>query len=226
MTVAAIIVLFLIVVMIVALVMDAMRPGLVLFSVAAVFMTLGIITTDEMAAGFSNKGMLTVAALFLVSEGVRQSGALNKLASIALPSKQYSMPRLMLAVMIPISALSSFLNNTPVVIIFAPVIKRWAEKLNISPTKFLIPLSYATIFGGICTLIGTSTNLVVNGMMTDNGFKGLEMFELTKIGIVISLFGWAYLALVGHYLLPDAKRKFKKDQLDTKEYYFNLTVTP
>jgi di/tricarboxylate transporter len=225
MTLSAIIVIVLILAMIVALVMDAMRPGLVLFSVSAVFMTLGIITPDEMADGFSNKGMLTVAALFLVSEGVRQSGALNKLASIVLPTKRHSMSRLILSVMIPISSLSAFLNNTPVVIIFAPVIKRWAEKLKISPTKFLIPLSYATIFGGICTLIGTSTNLVVNGMMTDNGFKGLEMFELTKIGLIIAFFGWMYLALVGHYLLPGNNRSTKKERLDTKEYYFNLTVT-
>lgn len=213
-------------IMIVALVKDAMRPGLILFSAAAAFMVLGIITPDEMISGFSNKGMLTVAVLFLVSEGVRTSGILNKIAQTALPQKKHSTPRLMLSIMIPISAISAFLNNTPVVIIFAPVIKRWAEKLQVSPDKFLIPLSYATILGGLWTLIGTSTNLVVHGMMLDNKMQGMSMFELFKIGFAITLGGWIYLAFIGRYLLPGNNKNGKrKNKLDTKDYYFNLTVT-
>lgn len=213
-------------IMIVALVKDAMRPGLILFSAAAAFMVLGIITPDEMISGFSNKGMLTVAVLFLVSEGVRTSGILNKIAQTALPQKKHSTPRLMLSIMVPISAISAFLNNTPVVIIFAPVIKRWSEKLQISPDKFLIPLSYATIFGGLWTLIGTSTNLVVHGMMLDNKIQGMSMFELFKIGFFITLGGWLYLAFIGRYLLPGNNKNGKrKNKLDTKDYYFNLTVT-
>jgi di/tricarboxylate transporter len=222
----SLIVIGIITVMIVALVKDAMRPGLVLFSAAATFMVLGIITPNEMISGFSNKGMLTVAVLFLVSEGVRSSGILNKIAQIALPQKRHSVPRLMLSIMVPISALSAFLNNTPVVIIFAPVIKRWAEKLQISPDKFLIPLSYATIFGGLWTLIGTSTNLVVHGMMLDNKIQGMSMFELFKIGFFITLGGWLYLAFIGRYLLPGNNKNGKrKNKLDSKDYYFNLTVT-
>jgi di/tricarboxylate transporter len=222
----SLIVIGIITVMIVALVKDAMRPGLVLFSAAATFMVLGIITPNEMISGFSNKGMLTVAVLFLVSEGVRSSGILNKIAQIALPQKRHSVPRLMLSIMVPISALSAFLNNTPVVIIFAPVIKRWSEKLQISPDKFLIPLSYATIFGGLWTLIGTSTNLVVHGMMLDNKIQGMSMFELFKIGFFITLGGWLYLAFVGRYLLPGNNKNGKrKNKLDSKDYYFNLTVT-
>lgn len=81
-----------------------------------------------------------------------------------------------------IAAISAFLNNTAVVVIFAPIIKRWAERVNLPSQKFLIPLSFATILGGMCTLIGTSTNLVVDGMMQDNGFQGLSMFELVKVG--------------------------------------------
>lgn len=227
MTLESYIVLFVVAAMIVALAKDAMRPGLVLFSGAVFFMAIGIITPGEMAAGFSNKGMLTVGVLFLVSEGVRYSGILNKLAAISLPRKKRSMPRMLATIMIPISALSAFLNNTPVVIIFAPVIKRWAEKLNISPSKFLIPLSYATIFGGVCTLIGTSTNLVVDGMMQEAGFKGLYMFELAQIGLIITFAGWIYVSFVGHYLLPDLKKSAPgNDRIDTKEYYFNMRVTP
>lgn len=226
MTLSSYIVLFSIIAMIVALVKDAMRPGLVLFSAAVFLMAMGIISPDEMLAGFSNKGMITVAVLFLVSEGVRSSGALNKLANNLLPREKKSTPRLLLTLMVPISSLSAFLNNTPVVIIFAPVVKRWAEKINVSPDKFLIPLSYATIFGGICTLIGTSTNLLVDGMMKENGFRGLNMFELGKIGGIIALVGWAYIAFIGHYLLPRQKKgKNQHDRIDIKEYYFNLKLT-
>ena len=225
MTLATYIVLITILVMIVALVKDAMRPGLIIFSAAVMMMVLGIITPDELVAGFSNKGMLTVAALFLVSEGVRYSGALNKLANIALPKKKRRIPRLLLSIMVPISGLSAFLNNTPVVIIFGPVIKEWSEKLGISSKKFLIPLSYATIFGGICTLIGTSTNLVVDGMMQDAGFEGLGMFELGKIGFAIALVGFLYVSLIGHLLLPDSKKQKNSNRLNEKEYYYSLSVT-
>jgi di/tricarboxylate transporter len=226
MNVESYIVLFVVLVMVVALAKDAMRPGLVLFSGAVFLMATGIITPHEMAIGFSNKGMLTVGVLFLVSEGVRYSGILNKLASVLLPQKKKSLPRMLLTLMLPISALSAFLNNTPVVIIFAPVVKRWAERLKISPSKFLIPLSYATIFGGVCTLIGTSTNLVVDGMMQENGFKGLNMFELAKIGIVIAVAGWLYIAFIGHYLLKSNDKKNKaSDRIDSREYYFNLLVS-
>ena len=224
MTLESYIVLFGIIAMIVALAMDAMRPGLVLFSAAVFFMALGVITPGEMAAGFSNKGMLTVGVLFLVSEGVRYSGIMNKFALFSLPKEKKSMPRMLLTLMIPISTLSAFMNNTPVVIIFAPMIKRWAEKLKISPSKFLIPLSYATIFGGICTLIGTSTNLVVDGMMQEAGFKGLNMFEIGKIGLIVAFFGWIYIAFIGHYLLSDKGNK-KNSRIDNKEYYFNLLVS-
>ncbi|HOO83377.1 MAG TPA: SLC13 family permease [Prolixibacteraceae bacterium] len=227
MTLESYIVLIVIVVMIFALAKDAMRPGLVLFSVAVFFMAIGIITPNEMVAGFSNKGMLTVGILFLVSEGVRHSGIMNKMAEISLPKQKRSTSRMLLQLMLPISALSAFLNNTPVVIIFAPMIKKWAEKLKISPSKFLIPLSYATIFGGICTLIGTSTNLVVDGMMQEAGYKGLNMFELGKIGLIIALIGWLYIAFIGHRLLNNKEKdKPQNSRIDSKEYYFNLLVVP
>jgi len=225
-TFEAYLVLIVIAVMFIALFRDAMRPGLVIFSAAVFLMVVGIITPDELVQGFSNKGMLTVAVLFLVSEGVRYSGALNKVAKMALPGQKRSYPRMLIFLMLPISAMSAFLNNTPVVIIFAPIIKKWAEKLKIAPAKFLIPLSYATILGGICTLIGTSTNLVVNGLMLDNGFEGLSMFELGKVGVVIAIAGCLYIAFMGHRLLPGPAKGIRNDgPEDVKEYYYNLTVT-
>ncbi len=213
-----------ILIMIVALVNDWMRPGMLLFSALVVLMATGVINTNESLAGFSNKGMLTVAVLFLVSEGVRQTGALNILARAFLPRRRGRMPITLAKILIPVSALSAFLNNTPVVIIFAPMVRKWAEKMNLSPQKFLIPLSYATILGGICTLIGTSTNLVVHGLMLENDLSGLHMFELGKVGIWIALAGFLYLSFIGHKILPGKKHKNKRNRLDYKEYYLDANI--
>ena len=130
MTTQGIIVLVIIVIMIIALVKEAMRPGLILFSAVIFMMIFGSISGEEALAGFSNKGMITVAILFVVSEGITQSGALNKMATTFLPRKRGNTRSLFFRVMFPISAISAFLNNTPIVIIFAPIIKKWAENLN------------------------------------------------------------------------------------------------
>lgn len=179
--------------MVTALVLDKMRPGMILFSVTVLFLCFGILTPKEMLEGFSNKGMITVALLFLISEGVRQSGALGQLIKKLLPQEKTTVMKAQARMLPAISFVSAFLNNTPVVVIFAPIIKRWAESVRIPATKFLIPLSYATILGGMCTLIGTSTNLVVDGMILDAGYKGFGMFELGRVGIFIALAGIVYL---------------------------------
>ena len=185
--------------MVTALVLDKMRPGMILFSVTVLFLCFGILTPKEMLEGFSNKGMITVALLFLISEGVRQSGALGQLIKKLLPQEKTTVMKAQARMLPAISFVSAFLNNTPVVVIFAPIIKRWAESVRIPATKFLIPLSYATILGGMCTLIGTSTNLVVDGMILDAGYKGFGMFELGRVGIFIALAGIVYLLFFSAY---------------------------
>ena len=219
------IVIAIVVITIVALAKELLRPGLIFFSAAIILLTFDVISANEMLAGFSNKGMLTVGILFVVSEGVRQSGVLNRLAQTYLPRKRRKMVSLLPQIMVPVSALSAFLNNTPVVIIFAPIIKNWAENLNLSSKKFLIPLSYATIFGGMCTLIGTSTNLVVHGLSIENGFSGFSMFELGKVGGIIALFGTLYLTVFGNLLLPGKKIVFNsKSSAEFKDYYYDVTI--
>ena len=192
--------------MVTALVLDKMRPGMILFSVTVLFLCFGILTPKEMLEGFSNKGMITVALLFLISEGVRQSGALGQLIKKLLPQEKTTVMKAQARMLPVISFVSAFLNNTPVVVIFAPIIKRWAESVRIPATKFLIPLSYATILGGMCTLIGTSTNLVVDGMILDAGYKGFGMFELGRVGIFIALAGIVYLLFFSSRLLPIGAR--------------------
>lgn len=185
MTVSALFVTVVVLLLLVALIKEMLRPGLILLSGAVVFLVAGILSPKEVLEGFSNKGMITVAMLFLISEGVRRSGLLEQLLYRLLPNKNTSIRNVQLRMLPTISFISAFLNNTPVVVIFAPMLKRWAEKMKQPATKLLIPLSYATIVGGMCTLIGTSTNLVVHGMALDeaalnpdSGVRGLSMFEL------------------------------------------------
>ena len=224
MTLSGYIAIAVVILMIIALLKEMMRPGLVLFTALVIFMVTDIITSEEALSGFSNKGMITVGILFLVSEGFKQTGALSKLARVLLPKKRAPIPRLILRLTIPIAGVSAFLNNTPMVIIFAPMIKKWAEKLGLPSQKFLIPLSYATIFGGTCTLIGTSTNLVVHGMMLDRGIEGLGFFELAKVGIFVAIIGFIYLNVFSNRLLPGEiipKHSFPND---IREYNFDVML--
>ena len=211
MTATAYIAIGVILLMIVGLIREVLRPGLILFSALVIFMITDILSADEALSGFSNKGMITVACLFLVSEGVKETGVLTRIARVILPKKRKPIPRLLMQIMIPVSAISAFLNNTPVVIIFGPTLKKWADKLSLPSQKFLIPLSYATIFGGTCTLIGTSTNLLVHGM-----------FELAKVGLFIVFFGFLYINLFSNRLLPGEKIPRFSFPNDIREYHFDL----
>ena len=211
--------------MLAALMREMLRPGLILFSAVVILLVAGIITPEEAIKGFSNKGMITVALLYLVSEGVRKSGILERIVFNMLPKKNVSITSAGLRFYPIVSFISAFFNNTPVVVIFAPMIKNWARKMKLQPTKFLIPLSYATVIGGICTLIGTTTNLVLHGMLIQEykdetvaaangaaegllmrfGIEGMSMFELTKVGIFIALAGLIYLIFFSRYMLPDER---------------------
>ncbi len=220
------IVLIVLLFLIVAFLMEAMRPGLILMSAAVIFMVTGIITDRELLAGFSNDGLITIAVLFLVNEGIKQSGLLGRLATIYLPRKRNPMTFMLPRIMLPVAAFSAFLNNLPIVVNFAPILIRWAEIMKLSRKKFLIPLSYAAILGGMCTLIGTSSNLVVHGLMLESGVKGFHLFELGKIGIFISLFGLVYMSVFGNWLLPGEKIRFtQKPVSESKDYYYNLQLT-
>jgi di/tricarboxylate transporter len=208
-------VLLVLIAMLIALIRDRMRPGMILLTVCTVFLCAGILSPKEMLEGFSNKGMITVGLLFLVSEGIRQSGALGQLIKKLLPEEKTNIFKAQLRMLPSIAFVSAFLNNTPVVVIFAPIIKRWAEKVGIPFTKFLIPLSYVTILGGMCTLIGTSTNLVVLGMVMDAGYEPFGMFELGKVGIFIAIAGLIYIFAFSKMLLPDNRSVIMEEDEST-----------
>jgi len=211
--------------MTVALALELTGADAILFGALAILMLFGIVTPSEALSGFSNKGMMTVAVLFIISRAIQNTGALEGVSKRFLTMKKDGhLSMMMLRMMMPITFMSAFLNNTPIVVMFVPVVKKWAEKLHFSGSKFLIPLSYASIFGGICTLIGTSTNLVVHGLMLDNGLGGISMFELAKIGVPCAVIGWLYLAFWGSKVLPDRKDIMEVINENRKEYVVAMAV--
>ena len=189
-------------VMVFLLVKEYLRPGIILFSVVVLFMVTGILTPEQALAGFSNRGMVTVALLFLVSEGIRRSESLTPILRHLFPKSGCTITKGYCAILPVVATISAFLNNTPIVVIFTPYIKAWCRRVGLPIKKFLIPLSYTTILGGMCTLIGTSTNLVVHGLMLDAGVAGLSMFEIGKVGVIIAAAGILYIILFGAKRLP------------------------
>ena len=210
---------------VIALVLNIAAADFLLFAALVVLMFSGIITPAEALSGFSNQGVIIVGLFFIVSRAMQNTGAINGIVKSFFNGKRTNgISSLMLRMMIPITCVSAFLNNTPIVVVFVPIVKKWAERYNLSASKFLIPLSYAAIFGGICTLIGTSTNLVVHGLMLENKMEGLSMFELAKVGIPCAIIGWIYLAFVGQRILPDNKDLLEVIEENKKEYVVEMRV--
>jgi di/tricarboxylate transporter len=158
-------------------------------------------TPAEAVAGFGNPGLITVGVLYVVAAGLTQTGATDMLARPML-GRPKGVRTAQARLMLPVAALSAFLNNTPIVAMFMPVVADWARRIGVSPSKLLIPLSYAAILGGTCTLIGTSTNLVVYGLLPEAVQQRVGLFTIGLIGLPASLAGLAYVLLFGPRFLP------------------------
>lgn len=216
-------VLIMIVIMLVALMLEIANPAIIVFAVLMIFMLTGILMTEEAISGFSNEGMLTVALLFIVAGAIQKSGIIETVMERWLSGSKSTL-NAMIRFFVPVSAISAFLNNTPIVVTLTPIVKEWCEKHGYAPSKFLIPLSYATILGGTITLIGTSTNLVVHGMLVDYGYTGLSMFDLSIVGIPITIAGLTFIFTIGYKLLPNHKGFKQQLKEDSKEYIAELVV--
>ena len=189
----------------------------------AVLFVSGILSEQDALAGFSNPGMITVAVLYIVVTGLTQTGGMNWVSQkvLGLPKGQNAA---LLRMMPPVMGMSAFLNNTPVVAMFIPVISDWSRKLRISPSKLMIPLSYAAIFGGICTLIGTSTNLVVNGLLiASTDLPGLKLFDLTVVGLPCAIAGMIYLYTTHPWTLPSREPVISESD-DVRQYTVEMVV--
>lgn len=178
-------------------------PDLVLLAGVTVLLLTGIIEPSEAFVGFSNPAVITIAALFVVAAGVKETGGLDLAARVVL-GRPRSLAGGQLRMMFPVAALSAFLNNTPVVAMFVPLVTGWARRLDFSVSLMLMPLSYATILGGTCTLIGTSTNLVVAGLARQwDPTVRFQIFEIAQLGIPALGLGMMFIVLTSQRLLKD-----------------------
>ena len=178
-------------------------PDIALMGGLTLLLISGILSPSEAFIGLSNEGVITVAVLYVVVAGLKETGAIAWLGQ-SLLGRPKSLLAAQLRLMSPVAGMSAFLNNTPVVAMFIPAVSDWAKKNSISPSKLMIPLSYAAIAGGTCTLIGTSTNLVVNGLIIEEtDTPSLGMFELAWLGIPITILTFIYIVVTQKWLLPE-----------------------
>ncbi len=168
------------------LIFTRISPDAILLGGLILLLTTRILTPAEAFSGFANPGMITVGVLFVVSAALRETGVINLIVRHLL-GRPKSLSAALLRIVLPVATTSAFLNNTPVVATLLPAVDEWAKQNRLSVSKLLIPLSYAAILGGMCTLIGTSTNLVVNGLLVEWGKQSLGMFDITKVGLPCAL---------------------------------------
>ncbi|MCS3935180.1 di/tricarboxylate transporter [Salinibacter ruber] len=207
-----------------ALMADAGRPDLVLLSGLSVLLVSGVVSPDQAFAGFSNAAVLTVGALYVVAGGVQHTDALSELDRLLFADTTRLGP-VLARFMVPTSVLSGLLNNTPIVATLTPRLQEWADAQNIPASKLMIPLSYAAITGGMVTLIGTSTNLIVAGLMEAEGYEPLSLFDVTWVGVPAALVVIAYFVLGGHRLLPDRGTSAPAAERRLGQNMFEVTVT-
>ncbi|WP_152207724.1 SLC13 family permease [Marinobacter changyiensis] len=184
-------------------------PHLVMMGVLIVLSATGILDATQALAGFSNSGLITVVAMFVVAAGIHHSGGVDLLVQHVLRSPR-TVRGAQARIAFPVALLSGFLNNTPVVATMIPAIHAWSRKIGIAPSKLMIPLSYSAILGGTITLIGTSTNLVVNGQYRDlTGEEGFSIFSITAVGLPVAIIGLIAMLVFLPRLLPDRKDQQK-----------------
>lgn len=210
--------------MFIALVREILAPDVVVFAALVMLWGTGVVDTREALAGFSNPQVLAVAFLFIVSAALQETGALARVSRVLLrPDANGNVG--LTRMLGPVVGLSAFLNNTPIVGIFAPTIRDWAVRTGRSPSRYLLPLSYAAILGGTCTLIGTSTNLVVSGLLEESGHAGFGMFGLSLVAVPVAVVGFSFLVTLGYRLLPE-RRSPDEDLRRMREFGVVLQVSP
>ena len=177
-------------------------PDIIAMTALCLILVAGILNTQEVLAVFSNSAPVTIAAMFVLSAALERTGAIEALGLMFSRLAGKGEVRALLVLMVMTATVSAFVNNTPVVVVFMPIVLALARQTELKASRLLIPLSFASMLGGTCTLIGTSTNLVVDGVARSHGMAPFGMFEFTKLGVVYAIVGIAYLLTVGRLLLP------------------------
>jgi di/tricarboxylate transporter len=210
---------------VIALVREVLAPSLVVSGAMVLLLLSGVVTPKEALAGFSNPALMTVAALFILARAVEKTGALQPILARAL--KAGSSDRGNLArLLAPVAGASAFLNNTPIVAMLIGPVQAWADQRGRSASRYLMPISFATMLGGMVTLIGTSTNLVVSGLLVNTGQKGFGIFEFSWIGLPVAIVGLAFLAIASPVMLPDRKGIRRQFEDERREFTIEMDVEP
>ena len=198
-------------------------PDTVMLGGLTLLLLAGVLSPEQALSGLANEGMVTVAVLYVVVTGLRETGGISWIVHSVL-GRPRSLQHAQFRLMAPVAVISAFLNNTPVVAMFIPAITDWSRRNGLSVSKLMIPLSYASIAGGTCTLIGTSTNLVVNGLLIkETGSEGLAMLELAWVGVPVMLVVFIFILLASKWLLPERLPAISRYH-DAREYTVEMLV--
>jgi len=187
------------------LITEKLPVDLTSIGIIVVLAVSGILAPAEAIAGFANPAVITVGAMFLISKGMIRTGAVAFISQKVLEFSRGRPALAILFILVIVGTASAFINNTPVVVLFIPIILSLSCELDFSPSRFLIPISYASILAGTCTLIGTSTNIIISDLSDARGFGSLGMFELTPLGLPIALLGIFFLILAAPKLMPNVQ---------------------
>ena len=188
-----------------------------------VLLALGLVTLEEGFSGFSNPATLTVAAMFVLSAGLQKTGATAVVGRMMVRYSRNHYTALVV-IMVAVTVMSAFVNNTAAVAVFIPLVTILATRRKIAASKLLIPLSYASQFGGVCTLIGTSTNLLVSSISAEAGYGEFSMFEFSRMGLILFAAGVAYFLIFGRWLLPDRQAREVATTYHLGEYVTELRI--
>ncbi len=222
----------LIVLMIGTMALGRFGADLIMMGALLVLLLTGILEPQEAINGFANQAVITVAMLYIVATAMRETGAMARITAIVL-GKPKSERSAQMKLAIPVAAMSAFVNNTPIVAMFLPTLSTLARRCSFSPSKLYMPLSFASILGGVCTLIGTSTNVVVAKLLSDEHILGpsgeelrFSMFTLAKVGLPIAIIGIIYILVFGRKLLPDRITPIEDAETHDEGYHAALRVEP
>ncbi len=203
---------------------DRAPASYVVMSATTVLLVAGVVDTGQAFQGFSNPAPIAVAALYVVAAGAAKTGLVDRLPAL-LGSGTSSVRTQMARLLVPTATASAFLNNTPIVAMVAPSVLLWAQRTRRSPSKFLMPVSFASILGGLLTLIGTSTNLVVSSLLEASGSAPLGLFEIGLVGLPVAGAGLAFLVLAGPTLLPDRRGAGQDVDQDGRNFTVEMLVS-
>jgi len=199
-----------------------LAADVVFLAAMVVLVVVGALPLEDALSGFGSEGVITVGAMYVVAAGLRETGAARWLSSRLL-GRPKGVRDAQLRLMVPVAAVSGFLNNTPLVAVMIPTVSEWAKKHGISVSRLLMPLSHAAVLGGTITLIGTSTNLVVNGLLREQTGSGLGLFVITPVGLAVTVVGVAFVVVFAKWLVPERLPVAQK-VADAREYSVEMTV--